>query len=265
MPAGALKQTPEPGPSTSAHGMPTPDSRWLQSGQQIDGRYRLVRPCRVESVWLIADQQDRPFAAKFGEPVQIDHEYRTLTALEHPGIVRVVERCDVRDLGCLVLEYLSGGDLVSLAGLAPRHWLDALREVVATVGWIHAKGVVHRDIKARNVMFDGRDRPRLIDFGSSRCIGSEFSSAGTTVVMPTRGQGPVTAGDDVYALAALIYELIHGEPPAARPPIGRAEPATALAAFVDGILWAPASGLLPDLRSLGAVIESALADEETEL
>jgi serine/threonine protein kinase len=216
-------------------------------------------------VWLAADADGQPVALKFGPRVLIQREFARLSALVHPHIVRVLEFVDDAVDSGLVLEYLSGGDLVSLTGELPAYWLEAIADLIGVLTWLHARGIVHRDVKARNLMFDAAGRARLIDFGSAAAIGDRWTAVGTTfaAVDPRRGTGPVTAADDVYALAALVHELMYGAPPDARPGAVYAAPAAAreLAHLVAGCLDGGEVSARPTLSHFATVIESLLGHQ----
>lgn len=139
-------------------------------------------------------------------------EHRLLARLHYPHIVAARGLIDDRDEIGLVCELLSGGDMVSLAGSAPRHWAPAARDVLRTLGHLHAQGIVHRDVKARNLMFDACGQVRLIDFASAAPLGAARTSAGTTAAhRRARAPGAVTSvEDDLYAFTVLLYELMNG-------------------------------------------------------
>lgn len=260
MRVGAHQPTPEPGPRATA-GFPDSDRDFIEAGRRVGERFRLERPLvRRGRVWRALDDTGRAFALKTGERAVIEREYAIVAALGHPRIVAAHEFV-AEGPGFIVFEELPGGDLVSLAGSAPDAWLPALADLVDALGYLHGEGWVHRDLKARNVRFDAEDKCRLIDFGSAAAIGSAWSSGGTTAetLRPGRGDDPVAAADDIYALAALVFELGHGSPP--RSGRLRSEPPGALAGFddlVESCLTARATAAIPPLAAFRAVIESLL-------
>jgi serine/threonine-protein kinase len=150
----------------------------------------------------------------------LQREHDLLRELAHPSLVTAVGVVDFGGYPALALEYLPGGDLVPLLGSHPRHWLRALHDVCVALAHVHACGFVHRDLKARNVLFDSRGRARLVDFASALQIGAIAQHAGATAAHrpPGSAAGPVSPDDDCYALAALLYELLSGQLPYGRVP-----------------------------------------------
>jgi serine/threonine protein kinase len=234
-------------------------------------------------VWRAVDAAGRIVALKMLKPelrrrsgarACLQREHDLLRELAHPRVVETLGFIEHRGVPAIVLEHLGGGDLMSLAGAAPRHWLAAARDVVAALEHLHARGFVHRDVKARNVLFDAEHNARLIDFASMLPIGASAQSAGATAAHRPPGSkpGPAAICDDVYAFAVLLYQLLVGRLPYGRkpsaelagtvpvPPLGAgvARSTGRLAALVIAALAASGevSGGLSAFRD---VIESAVA------
>jgi serine/threonine protein kinase len=139
-------------------------------------------------------------------------EFAQCSRLKHRAIVRAEKWLSQPPWHGIVFEYLAGGDWVALAGSPVRHWIRQAVDLAAALGHLHACGLVHRDLKARNVRLDSDDRLRLIDFGSCLPMGAAWTPAGTTAEhRPAAWVGEtVDGGDDVYALAALLGEMLAG-------------------------------------------------------
>jgi serine/threonine protein kinase len=143
-------------------------------------------------------------------------EYRLLSQLALPGMIRSLGLAERGGAPALRLEYLPGGDLVPLAGLPQRYWIGAVSELCATLAGIHRAGVVHADVKARNVLFDASGRARLIDFGAAVASGAPLTGPGTAATRPLRGwlaNDRASPALDVWQLAVMLYELMSGRLP----------------------------------------------------
>jgi serine/threonine protein kinase len=184
-------------------------------------------------LWRATDAGGRIVALKMLKPelrerpgarASLLREHELLRELAHPHIVVTHGLVEFNGVPALALEYLGGGDLTSLVGAEPRHWLRAAADVAAALRFMHVRGFVHRDVKARNVLFDAADRARLVDFGSVLPAGAAAAHGGATAAHrpPNRAPGPVAPADDCYAFAALLYELL-----AARLPYGPSPSAAA--------------------------------------
>ena len=156
----------------------------------------------------------------------IRREYRYLAAISHPNIVAVAGLGRFANPSAatgyepgIVMQYLGGGDLVSLAGAPPRRWVPMAAQVARAVDHLHCTGIVHRDIKPRNVLLGLQDAPRLIDFALAARIGSAAPKGGGTAAYRLAAQaGEASVIEDVYAFAVLVYELWMGGLPFGRDP-----------------------------------------------
>jgi serine/threonine protein kinase, bacterial len=154
-------------------------------------------------------------------------ERTVLIGLRHPNLVAVHDMVVERNRLALVMDLVSGGDLLRLLKqngvLTPAQAAGLAAQICAALQAIHAAGVVHRDLKPANVLLD-LDGPqpvvRLADFGVARMADRSRITAHTSIVgTPSylapeliRGEEPVPAGD-VYALGVTVYELLTGRPP----------------------------------------------------
>jgi eukaryotic-like serine/threonine-protein kinase len=147
------------------------------------------------------------------------HEHESVSRLDHPGILKVFapEREDGATL-LLPMELASGGDLRRLRGAGYLGVVPVLLEIAQALEHAHERGVIHRDLKPGNVLFDERGGVKLADFGASARVleaGSESPRALSPFsASPQQLRGePPTPADDVYGLGALAYELLSRYPP----------------------------------------------------
>lgn len=173
--------------------------------------------------------------AELADPDQRDRflrEAQALASLQHPHIVQIFQVCEDRNRLFLVMEYAEGGALDKRlngrplpAGLAA----DILETLARTVEHFHQRGLLHRDLKLANVLLAGpADRPlaaedvKIADFGLAKPwregrpdASHPNTIAGTPNYMaPEQAAGrAVSPATDVYALGAVLYELVTGRPP----------------------------------------------------
>jgi len=186
--------------------------------------FRVVHPdLRKDLVLKLAA---RPVADDPPGRGRLAAEGRLLADLDHPNLVRVFD-LDVDENGrpFLVMEHVAGCTLDRhiKSGLpAPRRAAAMVAEIARAVGYVHLRGVVHQDIKPRNVLIDERGRPRLIDFGLARLHHAWADEpvgpiGGTLIFMaPEQARGEVERVGppaDIYALGALLYFLLTGQSP----------------------------------------------------
>jgi hypothetical protein len=199
----------------------------LTPGLELGARFVLVR--RIgrggsAEVWRARDRERAAeVALKFfdesvtGDPArlaQLEAEVAHSMALPPAQVVAVygLERLDDRIF--LVTAYLEGGDLGQLRGRSFEAWARAADDVAAALETLHARGLVHRDLKCSNVFLDGEGRARLGDFGLAALAGSRSEGHSPYNASPQQLRGePAQPADDLYAYGAMLYELIAGHPP----------------------------------------------------
>jgi WD40 repeat protein len=142
---------------------------------------------------------------------RFEKEARTLAALEHPNIVRVVGLFAERSTFYLVTEYVAG----EVLSASHRDWL---KPIASALCLIHSHGLVHGDVKPDNILVQSNGRPVLIDFGST-CL----SHCAPTSILVSHGYSPpeqytgrvLTTASDQYALASTWVDWHVGQPPPA--------------------------------------------------
>ena len=154
------------------------------------------------------------------------HEAEAAASLEHPQIVPIYEIGE-RDGSCYFsMKFVEGGQLdevVRRERMSTRHAAELLVKIARTVQFAHERGILHRDIKPGNILLDRQGEPHLTDFGLARLIEQEstvtnsFDVLGTPSYMaPEQAAGrtkELTAAADVYALGAVFYQMLTGQPP----------------------------------------------------
>lgn len=151
-------------------------------------------------------------------------EARAVGGLSHPHLVPVFGLGETAGSAWIAMELIDGStlsDRLRVEGPLPvEDSLTLLRDLARAVAHAHERGIVHRDIKPGNVLFDAEGRARLTDFGLARAaseatLTADFALLGTPAYMsPEQALGTrVDARSDVYGLGALLYTCLAGGPP----------------------------------------------------
>ena len=158
-------------------------------------------------------------------------ERRVLETTDHPNITRVLDAGTTSDgLPYLVMNFVEGESITAHCvrrGLALTERIRLMLDVAGAVQHAHQRGVIHRDLKPANVLVteqDGRAVPQVLDFGIAKPVAGILASEspptlglplGTPAYMAPEqtGAGSVDTRADVYALGAMLYELVAGKPP----------------------------------------------------
>ncbi len=147
----------------------------------------------------------------------------------HAHVVTVYDVGSWNGRPYIVMEYERGGSIAERlrAGrVSPEEARRWLRETAEAVDAAHAAGVIHRDLKPANLLLDERDSVHVADFGIARAVGEaleRITLAGTILgtagyLSPEQARGePATAASDLYTVAVVAYELLHGHRPDGRP------------------------------------------------
>ncbi|WP_327002965.1 serine/threonine protein kinase [Dactylosporangium sp. NBC_01737] len=221
--------------------MPVPDNI---------GRYRVLR--RIGSgafatVWLGADDAlDASVAIKVLADnwtyhadlrARFEEEGRIMRRADSPLLVRVLDVGELPDgRPYLVMPFAAGGTLADRLAAGPMPLPEALlvaADVARAVTELHAAGVLHRDVKPSNVLFQpapGRDRVLVADLGLAKALAN---ASGFTIAAGTPGYaapeqarsgGGLDVRADVYGIGATLHHMLTGRPPAAGDRPSRARP-----------------------------------------
>lgn len=194
------------------------------------GGYEILR-CLGEgsfgTVWLARERKTgRQVAIKFFTNRRgldwslLTREVEKLAVLDASrDVVRLLDVGVDHDPPYFVMEYLPHRSVAALLENGPlsvRQALDITRSVARALVHAHSAGILHCDIKPGNVLLDRGDEARLGDFGQSRLATDQGSALGTFYYMAPEQASRTAAPDvrwDVYALGALLYDMLTGAPP----------------------------------------------------
>jgi eukaryotic-like serine/threonine-protein kinase len=206
-----------------------------QVGRVLAGRYRLVAQVGTGASAHVYAADDvvlsRRVAVKVLHPALVGDyaflqrfraEARAVASLNHPHVMRVFDWGEDADGPFLVLEHLGGGSLRDLldAGhlLTPSQaaWVGA--QAAHGLAYAHRRGIVHRDVKPANILFDEEGSLRVGDFGLARALAEAAWTEPIGAVLgtaryasPEQAEGKlVTDRADVYSLALVLFESITG-------------------------------------------------------
>ena len=152
------------------------------------------------------------------------HDAEQASRLQHPGIVRVWGGGSTGGVAYVLMELLPGADLsryTHQSRLLPEPVaLDIAARLAEALAYAHREGMVHRDVKPANVMFDPASNSlKLTDFGLARSVDAEATRSGVLLGSPAYmapellGGARADARSDLYALGVLLFELLTGRLP----------------------------------------------------
>lgn len=165
---------------------------------------------------------------------RFSQEVRSAALLDHPHVLPVYEVGRTSDAPFFTMKYAGGGSLAEQskarrANDGFHRWTaDVLAKVADAVQFAHEHGVLHRDLKPANVLFDEAGEPYVGDFGLAKWLEGSLLGEATNLtrtitslgtphyLAPEIGAGKpnaVSVASDVYALGAILYEMLCGRPP----------------------------------------------------
>ena len=234
--------------AATPHRAGEPHARPLLPQLGMIGPYRVIdRIGRGSSGHVFLAEQEKPIRRRVAIKVvpqaaineelaaRFDVERRALECTDHPNIARVLDAGRTQDgLPYLVMDYVEGEPITTYASRRNLNLVARIRlmlDVADAVQHAHQRGVIHRDIKPANILVtehDGKVVPHVLDFGIAKPIAGfagadnpehPAATAGLPLGTPSymapeqTGLAPVDTRADVYALGAVLYELVTGTPP----------------------------------------------------
>lgn len=228
---------------------------------------------------MVALKVIRPDRVSEATLKRFEYEAQLLASLAHPGIASVYEvgafDFDGHETPYFAMEYIAGAKSITEfardEGLSVRDRLVLFEKVCSAVQHGHQRGVIHRDLKPANILVDEHGEPRVIDFGVARGDASHRAAVtmetdagqivGTLQYMsPEQCTGTgVDVRSDVYALGAVLYQLLSGELPY---DIREMSLAHAITVVTDSSVR-PLSAVTPTLRGDLTVITGKALEKDT--
>jgi serine/threonine protein kinase len=215
----------------------------LTRGSVIADRYEILAPLGRGGMGMVYRAHDRmldetvaikvlraEFANTPAMAQRFRHEIKLARRVTHRNVCRIHEYGETDGLRFISMEFVDGVDLRQLAQdrggvVSPTEALELAIQVAEGLQAIHDVGIIHRDLKASNVMRDTRGVVRLMDFGIAKIegrhegSGEQLTSAGLVMGTPEYMSPEQCLGEtldhrsDIYALGILLYELLAGTVP----------------------------------------------------
>ncbi len=194
-----------------------------RGGMSVVYRARDLRLNRAVAIKVLPPElaYDAAVASRFTREAQMSAQ------LSHPHIVPIYDVGERDGLAYFVMALVSGGNLASILEQHPLRPVDDVRRLLAEVadalGYAHLRGVVHRDVKADNILLDADSgRAMVTDFGIARAVegATRLTLTGIAVGTPTYmspeqalGERDVDGRSDIYSLGVLGYQMLTGRVP----------------------------------------------------
>jgi len=170
----------------------------------------------------------KKFSSSLKALARFDREFLALESLEHPNIVRVLDKGVEGGLNYFVMEYVDGASfsrLLRYKKLTFNTKAHILLQVASSLDYAHKIGIVHRDVKPDNVLIDRTGRAKLADFGIAQITGTNLPLSSLTVASSFMGTADYMAPEqrvdaksvdhraDIFAFGVMLYETFTGKLP----------------------------------------------------
>jgi serine/threonine-protein kinase len=154
---------------------------------------------------------------------RFEREIKMAAGLEHPAIVPVYDVGEDNGQPYFVMRLMTGGsltDVISRGRIELEETAQIIAKIAQGLAYAHKKGVIHRDLKPDNILFDDNGDPFISDFGVARLTESTGSLTGSGVIgtpaymSPEQAQGnEIDSRSDIYGLGVIVYQMLSGRQP----------------------------------------------------
>jgi serine/threonine protein kinase len=207
-------------------------------GRVINGRYKLIDERgrgSFATVYIARDTENNHIYAVKVMHLELSNDGELLARfqreahihlnLSDPHIVRIVDYGDDNQMHFIVMEYIDGQNLkyymLTHGPMEPLRAINYTRQIVEGLETAYKQGVVHRDIKPQNILINGKDVVKIVDFGLARSretvtlTQSNVFMGTAYYISPEQAESGRSADtrSDLYSVAAVLFEMLTGNPP----------------------------------------------------
>lgn len=154
---------------------------------------------------------------------RFEREIKLIASLEHPAIVPVYDTGEFNEQPYFVMRFMNGGslsDVIEKGAIPIQETAKIVERIAQGLAYAHRKGVIHRDLKPDNILFDENGDPFISDFGVAKLSESASNLTGSGVIgtpaymSPEQAQGgEIDHRSDVYGLGVIVYQMLSGHQP----------------------------------------------------